>query len=97
MIKDRLLMLVTVPFLGILSVVNFTKVPEMSRFFAARFPAGARTQVRAHSGDLPIAPESGGAGPGRRNLYARQPECPGGDRSWGIWNGKSQQEMIRNG
>mmetsp|Transcript_79381 Transcript_79381/g.125228 ORF Transcript_79381/g.125228 Transcript_79381/m.125228 type:complete len:170 (-) Transcript_79381:58-567(-) len=31
---------------------------------------GSPGNVRAHSGDLPIAPESGGAGPGRRNLYA---------------------------
>ena len=30
---------------------------------------GSLRQVRAHSGDLPIAPESLGAGPGRKNLY----------------------------
>ena len=32
---------------------------------------GPLCQVRAHSGDLPIAPESLGAGPGRKNLYVR--------------------------
>mmetsp|Transcript_119123 Transcript_119123/g.167520 ORF Transcript_119123/g.167520 Transcript_119123/m.167520 type:complete len:168 (-) Transcript_119123:73-576(-) len=31
---------------------------------------GSPGNVRAHSGDLPIAPESLGAGPGRKNLYA---------------------------
>eukprot|EP00931_Biecheleriopsis_adriatica_P108339 TRINITY_DN82648_c0_g1_i1.p1 TRINITY_DN82648_c0_g1~~TRINITY_DN82648_c0_g1_i1.p1 ORF type:complete len:203 (+),score=24.76 TRINITY_DN82648_c0_g1_i1:91-609(+) len=31
---------------------------------------GNSSNVRAHVGDLPVAPESVGAGPGRRNLYA---------------------------
>eukprot|EP00438_Fugacium_kawagutii_P015284 Skav221873 [mRNA] locus=scaffold1395:216102:220461:+ [translate_table: standard] len=57
---------------------------------------GSPGNVRAHSGDLPIAPESGGAGPGRRNLYAWEPR--GNVGQWVVkcaTSGKTMEVIVK--